>query len=92
MLAAIKTEKPMSEISTPDPAAAGPRVRPVPAVTRSIAILRLLGRGGEPMTLKAISQELGMVTTACTFFASWWKKAWSRSIPAPSATAWAWAC
>lgn len=56
----------MSEISTQEPAAsAGPRVRPVPAVTRSIAILRLLGRGGEPMTLKAISQELGMVTSTC---------------------------
>ncbi|MNL16876.1 Glycerol operon regulatory protein [compost metagenome] len=56
----------MSETSTQEPsAAAGPRVRPVPAVTRSIAILRLLGRGGEPMTLKAISQELGMVTSTC---------------------------
>lgn len=56
----------MSETSTPERAsAAGPRVRPVPAVTRSIAILRLLGRGGEAMTLKAISQELGMVTSTC---------------------------
>jgi DNA-binding IclR family transcriptional regulator len=44
---------------------AGPRVRPVPAVTRSIAILRLLGSGGGSMTLKAISQELGMVTSTC---------------------------
>lgn len=56
----------MSETSTRESAAAaGPRVRPVPAVTRSIAILRLLGRGGEAMTLKAISQELGMVTSTC---------------------------
>jgi DNA-binding IclR family transcriptional regulator len=46
-------------------ASAGPRVRPVPAVTRAIAILRLLGRGPETMTLKAISQELGMVTSTC---------------------------
>ena len=45
--------------------AAGPRVRPVPAVTRSIAILRLLGRSAESMTLKSISQELGMVTSTC---------------------------
>jgi DNA-binding IclR family transcriptional regulator len=47
------------------PSAAGPRVRPVPAVTRAIAILRLLGRGPEAMTLKAISQELDMVTSTC---------------------------
>ena len=47
------------------PAPTGPRVRPVPAVTRSIAILRLLGRSPSPMTLKAISQELGMVTSTC---------------------------
>ncbi|KAG1254402.1 hypothetical protein G6F65_017054 [Rhizopus arrhizus] len=66
MLAAIKTENQMSQSSPQEPAAAaGPRVRPVPAVTRSIAILRLLGRGGAPMTLKAISQELEMVTSTC---------------------------
>nr|WP_316641651.1 IclR family transcriptional regulator [uncultured Roseateles sp.] len=45
--------------------AAGPRVRPVPAVTRAIAILRLLGRSEGPQTLKSISQELGMVTSTC---------------------------
>ncbi|ANY16127.1 IclR family transcriptional regulator [Bordetella pseudohinzii] len=44
---------------------AGPRLRQVPAVTRAIAILRLLGRGGEPRTLKAISEELDMVTSTC---------------------------
>lgn len=43
----------------------GPRLRQVPAVTRAIAILRLLGRGGEPRTLKAISEELDMVTSTC---------------------------
>lgn len=53
----------MSQAS-PKPAA-GPRVRPVPAVTRSIAILRLLGRSPAPMTLKAISQELEMVSSTC---------------------------
>jgi DNA-binding IclR family transcriptional regulator len=47
------------------PPAAGPRLRPVPAVSRAIAILRLLGRSAAPMTLKAISQELGMVTSTC---------------------------
>lgn len=45
--------------------APGPRVRPVPAVTRAIAILRLLGRSPAPLTLKSISQELGMVTSTC---------------------------
>ena len=46
-------------------AAKGPRVRPVPAVTRSIAILRLLGNSTTPQTLKSISQELDMVTSTC---------------------------
>jgi DNA-binding IclR family transcriptional regulator len=41
------------------------RVRPVPAVTRSIAILRLLGRSTEPMGVKAIAQSLAMVTSTC---------------------------
>jgi len=40
-----------------------PRVRPVPAVTRSIAILRLLGRSPEPLGVKAIAQALGLVTS-----------------------------
>jgi len=47
------------------PAAAGPRIRPVPAVSRAIAILRLLGRSQEPLALKSISLELGMVTSTC---------------------------
>jgi DNA-binding IclR family transcriptional regulator len=51
--------------SEAQPAPTGPRVRPVPAVTRSIAILRLLGRSPSPLTLKSISQELGMVTSTC---------------------------
>jgi len=39
-----------------------PRVRAVPAVARAIAILRLLGRpGNEPMALKSIATELGIV-------------------------------
>lgn len=44
-------------------AATGPRVRPVPAVSRAIAILRLLGRSQTPLALKSISQELGMVSS-----------------------------
>ena len=45
--------------------AAGPRVRPVPAVTRSIAILRLLGASRDAMGVKAIAQALGLVTSTC---------------------------
>jgi DNA-binding IclR family transcriptional regulator len=41
------------------------RVRPVPAVSRAIAILRLLGRDPEPLGVKAIAQSLGMVTSTC---------------------------
>lgn len=42
-----------------------PRIRPVPAVSRALAILRLLGSHPDPMTLKSISEELGMVTSTC---------------------------
>jgi DNA-binding IclR family transcriptional regulator len=42
----------------------GPRVRPVPAVTRSIAILRLLGDSG-PMGVKAIADSLELVPSTC---------------------------
>jgi DNA-binding IclR family transcriptional regulator len=41
------------------------RVRPVPAVSRAVAILRLLGRTPEPMGVKAIAQSLGIVTSTC---------------------------
>ena len=46
-------------------AAKTPRVRPVPAVSRSIAILRLLGKTPAPLGVKAIAQSLGMVTSTC---------------------------
>ncbi|HEX9558762.1 MAG TPA: helix-turn-helix domain-containing protein, partial [Reyranella sp.] len=39
----------------------GPRVRPVPAVTRAVAILRLLGRNRAPMGVKSIAQALDLV-------------------------------
>jgi DNA-binding IclR family transcriptional regulator len=45
--------------------AAGPRVRAVPAVTRAIAILRLLGRNRAPMGVKAIAQALDLVPSTC---------------------------
>ena len=40
---------------------AGPRIRAVPAVTRAIAILRLLSRSRAPLSLKAIAQSLELV-------------------------------
>jgi DNA-binding IclR family transcriptional regulator len=41
------------------------RVRPVPAVSRSIAIMRLLGKNPEPMGVNAIAQSLGLVPSTC---------------------------
>ncbi len=41
------------------------RVRPVPAVSRAIAILRLLGKSPEPIGVKAIAQSLGLVPSTC---------------------------
>lgn len=41
------------------------RVRPVPAVSRSIAILRLLGRVKQGMGVKAIADELDLVPSTC---------------------------
>lgn len=46
-------------------ARAEPRIRPVPAVSRAIAILRLLGRKRQPMNVKSISDELGLVPSTC---------------------------
>jgi len=41
------------------------RVRPVPAVSRAVAILRLLGRSAQPIGVKAIATELSIVTSTC---------------------------
>ncbi|MBI5911491.1 MAG: helix-turn-helix domain-containing protein [Betaproteobacteria bacterium] len=41
------------------------RVRAVPAVTRAIAILRLLGSSASPLGLKAIAQTLDLVPSTC---------------------------
>jgi DNA-binding IclR family transcriptional regulator len=43
------------------PKAKSPRVRAVPAVTRAIAILRLLSRSRSPLSLKAIAESLDLV-------------------------------
>lgn len=41
------------------------RIRPVPAVARAIAILRLLGRKRQAMNVKSISDELDLVPSTC---------------------------
>ena len=43
----------------------GTRVRPVPAVSRSIAILRLLGDTKQPMGVKAIADALELIPSTC---------------------------
>ena len=59
---------PMSSSQKALSAKAAPRIRPVPAVTRAVAILRLLGRRREPMNAKSIADELDLVPVhACTF-------------------------
>lgn len=55
-------------MTLPKPSAASkpdPRIRPVPAVSRAIAILRLLGRTRQPMNVKSISDELELVPSTC---------------------------
>jgi len=42
-----------------------PRIRAVPAVTRAVAILRLLGRSRVPLAGKAIAKELDLVPSTC---------------------------
>ena len=42
-----------------------PRIRPVPAVTRAVAILRLLGSRATPIGLKEIAQALHFVPSTC---------------------------
>ena len=48
-------------MSTVSPTKKPARVRPVPAVSRAIAILRLLGESEQPLGVKAIADELGLV-------------------------------
>ncbi len=44
---------------------AGSAARAVPAVSRAIAILRLLGRAPAPMGVHAVAQALGLVPSTC---------------------------
>ena len=43
----------------------GRRVRPVPAVTRAVAILRLLGRSEEALGVHAIARALTLIPSTC---------------------------
>lgn len=47
------------------PIASAPRIRRVPAVSRAVAILRLLGKTRAPMGVNAIAQNLGLVPSTC---------------------------
>jgi DNA-binding IclR family transcriptional regulator len=49
----------------PKQAAKPVRIRQVPALTRGIAILRLLGRSDEPLGVHAIARALGLVPSTC---------------------------
>ena len=42
-----------------------PRIRQVPAVTRAIAILRLLGKSDEPLGVNAIARALDLIPSTC---------------------------
>lgn len=55
-------------MATPErksPRTSKPRVRQVPAVSRAIAILRLLGSSPDPMGVKAIADALSLIPSTC---------------------------
>ena len=62
---------PMSSEAVAEPAVTGVRaraertVRPVPAVTRAVAILRFLGASQEPLGVNAIARGLGLIPSTC---------------------------
>jgi DNA-binding IclR family transcriptional regulator len=62
-------KKAMSTIVTPraaaGPAARAPRIRQVPALSRGIAILRLLGRSDAPLGVHEIARSLDLVPSTC---------------------------
>ncbi|MDR3533622.1 MAG: IclR family transcriptional regulator [Rhodopila sp.] len=49
----------------PEPAKKAARIRQVPALSRGIAILRLLGRSDEPLGVHAIARALDLVPSTC---------------------------
>src|SRR5262249_55420782 len=42
-----------------------PRLKGVPALTRGIAVLRLLGRREEPLGVNAVARELNLIPSTC---------------------------
>ena len=42
-----------------------PRMRPVPALSRGIAVLRLLGRSDEPLGVHGIARQLNLIPSTC---------------------------
>src|ERR1700691_5239286 len=42
-----------------------PAARKAPAVTRAIAILRLLGKSSEPLGVNAVARELDLIPSTC---------------------------
>lgn len=61
----MKKPETVKTVSDGAAASAGPRVREVPAVSRALAILRLLGRSQRPQSLKSIADELDLVNSTC---------------------------
>lgn len=49
----------------PEPSATASTRRPVPAVSRAIAILRRLGRAREPMGVNSLARDLDLVPSTC---------------------------
>ncbi len=61
----LRCMKPIKVFKIVRPRSATPRVREVPAVTRAVAILRLLGSSGGATGVKAIAQSLELVPSTC---------------------------
>jgi DNA-binding IclR family transcriptional regulator len=57
--------KPAGAVTSRDARTRRPRVRQVPAVTRAVAILKLLGRSESPQALQAIARQLELVPSTC---------------------------
>lgn len=52
-------------VRSPASTSSAPRDRPVPAVTRAVAILRVLARNEEPLGVQAIARQLKLVPSTC---------------------------
>lgn len=61
----VRASMPNKTPVTEPPKKNGPRIRPVPAVSRSVAILRVLAQAKEPMKAQAIAGRLGIVPSTC---------------------------